>query len=89
VKPVTIDPRYHDAVLFDLDLLDEAAPAFESTVDLLRELKAAGLATAICSSSRDCQRVLQAADNSPTTVLVIPTNEEVAITRGCVQVIDA
>ena len=28
------------------------------------------------------------ADNSPTTVLVIPTNEELAIARGCVQVID-
>jgi acetate kinase len=29
------------------------------------------------------------ADNSPTTVLVIPTNEELAIARACVQVIDA
>ena len=29
------------------------------------------------------------ADNSPTTVLVIPTNEELAIARACVDVIDA
>jgi acetate kinase len=29
------------------------------------------------------------ADNSPTAVLVIPTNEELAIARACVQVIDA
>jgi acetate kinase len=28
------------------------------------------------------------ADSSPTTVLVIPTNEELAIARGCVQVLD-
>ena len=29
------------------------------------------------------------ADNSPTTVLVIPTNEELAIARACVDVLDA
>jgi acetate kinase len=29
------------------------------------------------------------ADNSPTTVLVVPTNEELAIARACVQVLDA
>jgi acetate kinase len=29
------------------------------------------------------------ADQSPTTVLVIPTNEELAIARACVQVVDA
>ncbi|MFL6087118.1 MAG: hypothetical protein ACJ74F_28770, partial [Mycobacterium sp.] len=28
------------------------------------------------------------AENSPTAVLVIPTNEELAIARGCVEVLD-
>jgi beta-phosphoglucomutase-like phosphatase (HAD superfamily) len=45
-----------------LDLLDEALPALESTVDLLRELQDAGIATAIYSPSHNCQRVLRAAD---------------------------
>jgi len=45
-----------------LGLLDEAVPALESTVDLLRELDEAGIATGIYSPSPDCQRVLRAAD---------------------------
>ena len=45
-----------------LDLLDQAVPALESTVDLLRELHEAGIATGIYSPSHDCQRVLRAAD---------------------------
>ena len=45
-----------------LDLLDEAVPALESTVDLLRGLEDAGIATGIYSPSHDCQRVLRAAD---------------------------
>ncbi len=44
-----------------VDLLDEAVPALESTVDLLRKLQDAGIATAIYSPSHNCQRVLRAA----------------------------
>ena len=40
--PVTIDPRYHDAVLFDLD----GVPVLDSMVDLLGRLHDAGVATA-------------------------------------------
>jgi len=39
------------------------------------------------SPAKAARRV--SADKSPTTVLVIPTNEELAIARACVQVIDA
>ncbi len=45
-----------------LDLLDEAVPALESTVDLLRELQAAGIATGIYTPSHNWHRVLRAAD---------------------------
>lgn len=44
-----------------LDLLEDAVPGLESTVDLVRELQEAGVATAIYSSSHDCRRVLRAA----------------------------
>jgi acetate kinase len=37
------------------------------------------------SPARAARRI--SADNSPTTVLVIPTNEELAIARACVAVI--
>jgi acetate kinase len=39
------------------------------------------------SSARDARRI--SAEKSPTTVLVIPTDEELAIARACGQVIDA
>ena len=39
------------------------------------------------SPAKDARRI--SANNSPTTVLVIPTDEELAIARACVQVIDA
>ena len=45
-----------------LDLLDEAVPALESTVDLLRELQEAGLAAGLYTPSRNWHRVLRAAD---------------------------
>ena len=45
-----------------LDLVDEAVPVLESTVDLLRELQEAGLATAVYSPSRNCDHMLRAAD---------------------------
>src|ERR1700758_2414020 len=43
-----------------VDLLDEAVPTLESTVDLLRDLGEAGIATGIYSPNHDCQRVLPA-----------------------------
>jgi len=68
--PVTIDPRYHDAVIFDLDgvLTDTACsdaaarpPLLEPTVALARQLRGAGVATAACSSSSHCQEILETA----------------------------
>jgi alpha,alpha-trehalase len=63
---VTIDPRLHDAVIFDLDgvvtqVLDDVVPVSESTVALVRKLAEAGVATAVHSSSRECEHLLRAA----------------------------
>jgi trehalose 6-phosphate phosphatase len=58
--PVIIDPRRHDAVLFDLDAVVTDI-AFESTVKLVRQLEEIGVGTAVFSSNRGCQDVLTAA----------------------------
>ena len=62
--PVTVDPRYHDAVIFNLDAVltdTDGVPVFESTIDLVRKLLDAGVATAVHSSSPDCQQLVKAA----------------------------
>ncbi len=60
--PVTIDPRYHDAVLFDLDgALAGNAQLLGPTVDLARKLQGLGIAAAAYSSSPQCGQVLKAA----------------------------
>ena len=67
--PITIDPRYHDAVIFDLDgaLTDTACTdaAVRSLLDrrstLARKLQGIGVATAAYSSSPHCQQALKAA----------------------------
>ncbi len=60
--PITIDPRYHDAVLFDLDgALTSDVPLFGATVDLARKLQGIGVAAAAYSSSPQCQQALKAA----------------------------
>ncbi|HEY2197079.1 MAG TPA: trehalose-phosphatase, partial [Mycobacterium sp.] len=60
--PITIDPRYHDAVLFELDGAPASdVPPFGATVDLARKLQGIGVAAAAYSSSPHCQRALKAA----------------------------
>lgn len=62
--PVTVDPRYHEAVLFNLEtvLADaEGGPMFESTIKLARKLLDVGVATAACSLRPDGQQLLKAA----------------------------
>lgn len=60
--PITIDPRRHDAVLFDLDgALTREVPLFGATVDLARKLQGIGMAAAAYSSSPQCQQALKAA----------------------------
>ena len=60
--PITIDPRYHDAVLFDLDgALTNDVPLFGATVDLARKLQGIGVAAAAYSSSPHCRQALKAA----------------------------
>jgi len=44
-----------------LDMLDEGVSAFESTLDVVSELHQAGIATAVCSWNRNCDRVVRAA----------------------------
>ncbi|KUI40926.1 haloacid dehalogenase [Mycobacterium sp. GA-1199] len=68
--PVFVDPRYHDAVIFGLDgvVADTAetsadrVPVAESTVNLVRQLRAADIETAVVSSDTDCSAVVRAAD---------------------------
>ena len=66
--PVTIDPRYHDAAIFDLDGMltdtacsDAAACALllEPTVVLVRKLQGINVATAACSSNNYCRQTLK------------------------------
>lgn len=62
--PATIDRRYHDAVIFDLDTLVITDPASlrvrasASTVPLLRRLRREGIATAAYSATGDCAHAL-------------------------------
>ena len=60
--PVTIDPRYHDAVVFDLDgaLIDDAS-LFAAMVALARNCRRSGVATAAHAAGPNCQDVLKAA----------------------------
>ena len=44
-----------------LESLDGGVPVFESTVVLVRRLAGAGVATGVYSSSRNCERILEAA----------------------------
>ncbi|UUO02698.1 HAD family hydrolase [Mycolicibacterium novocastrense] len=70
--PVFVDPRYHDAVIFGIDgvAADTAetsadrVPVAESTVKLVRQLRAADIETAVVSSDADCSAVVRAADGS-------------------------
>lgn len=58
--PVTIDPRYHDAVLLDLDgALTSEAPIFGPVVDLARKLQSIGVAVAAYSSNAQCRQALK------------------------------
>jgi trehalose-phosphatase len=67
-SPVVIDPRLHDAVIFHLDSVvalpfrrDGGVPVFESTIALLHRLIDTGMAVAVYSASRNCERILRAA----------------------------
>ena len=60
--PVIIDPRRHDAVLFDLDSVVAAeGSAPDSAVTLIRQLHEIGAGTAVFSDNRDRQDALDAA----------------------------
>ncbi|OCB28342.1 trehalose-phosphatase [Mycobacterium malmoense] len=59
--PVTIDPRYHDAVIFDLDAALTNDVLFGATVDLARKLQGVDIAAAAYSSSPKCLQALKAA----------------------------
>ena len=57
--PVTIDPRYHDAVLLDLDGALTTEPLLGATTDLARKLQGIGVAVAAYSSSPRCRQALK------------------------------
>ncbi|HEY7051943.1 MAG TPA: trehalose-phosphatase [Mycobacterium sp.] len=56
---VKIDPRFHDAVFFDVELLADAASALQSTVALARKLADVGVRAAVYSPGRSCEHVLR------------------------------
>jgi trehalose 6-phosphate phosphatase len=59
---VIIDPRRHDAVLFDLDAVVTAKDsAFDPAVTLVRQLQEIGIGTAVFSADRSCRDVLTSA----------------------------
>ena len=82
---VTIDPRYHDAVVFNLDdvLTNTDGVLIESTIILVRKLLDVGVATAVYSLRPGGQQLLKAAgieqlfglciDGVPAAVLVEAT----------------
>src|SRR5271156_5377479 len=62
--PVTVDPRYHDAVIFNLDAVltdTDGVAVFESTINLVRKLLDVGVATAVYTLRPGGQQLLKAA----------------------------
>ncbi len=60
--PVTIDPRYHDAVLFNFDVALTNDVLFGANAyDLARKLQGVDVAAAAYSSSPKCRQALKAA----------------------------
>ena len=93
--PVTVDPRYHDAVIFNLDAVltdTDGGPVFESTVNLVRKLLDVGIATAVHSLRPGGQQLLKAAgiedlfgvcvDGVPAAALSKPPADSVCVRNG-------
>ncbi|BBX47541.1 trehalose-phosphatase [Mycobacterium cookii] len=61
--PVTVDPRYHDAVIFNLDavLTETDGALLESTVNLVRKLLDVGVATAGYAARPDGRQLVKSA----------------------------
>lgn len=59
---VTVDPRYYDAVIFDLDGVATDAAGVASVVAFIRKLRDAGVRTGIHSSRPDCKQDFTTAD---------------------------
>jgi trehalose-phosphatase len=62
--PVTVDPRYHDAVIFSLNVVlteTDGVPPLESTINLVRKLLAVEVATAVYSPCPGGQHRLKSA----------------------------
>ena len=62
--PATVDRRYHDAVIFDLDSVvtnidPGAVRALDSTVPMLRRLRDVGIARAVYSPTGNCADALR------------------------------
>jgi trehalose-phosphatase len=88
MKPVTIDPRLHDAVIFDLDSVVEPGrsftddPALESTAALARRLRGAGVATALYPPAASDAQALQAAGIAESFTVVVDGRRSLAATAG-------
>ncbi|MBX9638280.1 MAG: trehalose-phosphatase, partial [Mycobacteriaceae bacterium] len=60
-SPVTVDPRYHDAVIFNLDAVLDGVAVVDSTIKLVRKLLAAGVASAVYALRPGGQQLLKSA----------------------------
>lgn len=58
---VTVDPRYHDAVIFNLDAVLDGAAVVDSTTKLARKLLDAGVVSAVYALRPGGQQLLKAA----------------------------
>ncbi|GAB3017337.1 trehalose-phosphatase [Mycobacterium bourgelatii] len=85
-RPVTLDPRYHDAVIFNLDVvLTDATETLDSTIKLARKLLDVGIATAAYVLRSGGQQLLESAgidhlfgrciEGEPSTVLIEATSQ--------------
>lgn len=60
-SPVTVDPRYHDAVIFNLDAVVDGVAVVDATVRLVRRLLDAGVVSAVYALRPGGQQLLKAA----------------------------
>ncbi|OBF93827.1 trehalose-phosphatase [Mycobacterium sp. 852002-51163_SCH5372311] len=100
--PVTVDPRHHDAVVFNIDVALTGTgvdPVFEVTINLVRKLLDEGVATAVYTLSSGGQQLLKAAEvddlfgvcveGFPTTALAEAPHQLGVRAERCVVVDDA
>jgi alpha,alpha-trehalase len=83
MKPVTIDPRLHDAAIFDLDSFTgpgSQGAELESLTALADKLRQAGVRTAVYSATGQCEAVLDAAGMTDSFAVRVDGTADLAAT---------